>query len=105
MAPVPNTHAQQQTSGSAIKTIMPLIALAITGVCGFTIGTVRAAATQDAEIDAIRLDILKIRAMPEPSQVVTKDQLSEIVRRLDERTQQIGLDVQYLRQQAEHRGH
>ncbi len=53
----------------------------------------------------IRSDIQKLRAMPEPGQIVTKDQLTEIVRRLDERTEQISQDVQYLRQREERRGH
>jgi hypothetical protein len=73
-------------------------------MAGFALGTVREQAEQQTQIQDIRADIAKIRAMPDPAQVVTKDQLSEIVRRLDDRTEQISQDVQYLRQREEKRG-
>jgi|SRR6185437_9504040 len=95
----------EKTQEAILKDIVIPVAVAIaTGVLCFALGTVRAQSAQETELDAIRLDIQKIRSMPEPSQVVTKDQLTEIVRRLDERTEQISQDVQYLRQREEKRG-
>jgi hypothetical protein len=94
----------KKEQGKFLKDVVIPVAVAIaTGVLCFALGTVRAQSAQETELDAIRLDIQKIRAMPEPSQVVTKDQLTEIVRRLDQRTEQISQDVQYLRQREEKR--
>ena len=82
-----------------LRDVVILVAVAIaTGVLCFALGTVRAQSAQETELDANRLEIQKIRPVPEPSQIVTKDQLTEIVRRQDERTEQIWQDVQYLRQ-------
>lgn len=82
---------------------IPLALCVATGACSFALGTVRAESEQAVEIQDLRGDVQKLRAMPEPAQVVTKDQLTEIVRRLDERTAQISQDVQYLRQHEERR--
>lgn len=80
------------------------IGLAVgTGVLCFVLGTVRAESAQQTQIEEMKQDIQKIRQMPDPSQVVTKDQLTEIVRRLDERTEKISQDVQYLREREEKR--
>lgn len=91
------------------KTIVPVLAVILVAICGFVIGNVRAqtaAETSDnTRWEEIRPDIQKIRAMPDPGQVVTKDQLTEIIKRLDDTTQNIRDDVQYLRQREEKRGH
>jgi hypothetical protein len=75
----------------------------VTGILCFALGTVNAESASRTEIEGMRQDIQKIRAMPEPSQVVTKDQFLEMERRLDERTMSISQDVQYIRQQLERR--
>lgn len=85
------------------KIAVPVAVCIATGAFSFALGTVRAESEQAAQIQDLRADIQKLRAMPDPHQVVTKDQLTEIVRRLDERTAQISLDVQYLRQREERR--
>ena len=97
-------RSKEGTEKDSQGLVIPVAVAIATGVLCFALGTVRAQSAQEAELDAIRPDIQKIRAMPEPSQVVTKDQLTEIVRRLDERTEQISQDVQYLRQREEKRG-
>jgi Tfp pilus assembly protein PilN len=93
-------HGEKQEPRKLLTSILiPLVAALIS----FALGTVRADSAHETELQDIRLDVQKIRAMPDPSQVVTKDQLTEIVRRLDERTEQISQDVQYLRQHEEKR--
>ena len=87
----------------ARELIIPVILSIGTGILCFVLGTVRAESAQQTQLEEIRMDIQKIRAMPEPDQVVTKDQLVEIVKRLDERTEQISQDVQYLREREEQR--
>jgi hypothetical protein len=83
--------------------ILPIALCVVTSAVGFAFGVERCQSEQQTQLQDIRADIEKIRSMPDPSQVVTKDQLTEIVRRLDERTEQIGQDVQYLRQREERR--
>ena len=95
---------EKKERGRTLRDVLIPIALPIaTGVLCFALGTVRSQSAQETQLEEIRLDIQKIRTMPEPSQVVTKDQLTEIIRRLDERTEKISQDVQYLREREEKR--
>jgi hypothetical protein len=88
------------------KAIVPIVlSFVLVAGFGFVVGSVRAESAAETKWDEIKPDIQKLRAMPDPSQVVTKDQFGEVVKRLDERTEQISLDVQFLRQRAESRSH
>lgn len=98
------SDGERKERGRLIRDVVIPIGISVgTGILCFVIGTTRAESAHEIQLDEIRLDIQKIRAMPEPDQVVTKDELTEIVKRLDERTQQISQDVQYLREREEKR--
>lgn len=71
-------------SGILGKIVVPVAICIATGAFSFALGTVRAESERAAQIQDLRSDIQKLRAMPDPHQVVTKDQLTEIVYRLDE---------------------
>lgn len=85
--------------------LLPVFLSICSALVAFALGSVRADTQHETQLQEMRLDIQKIRAMPSPDQVVTKDQLTEIIRRLDERTLQIGRDVEYLREREERRSH
>jgi hypothetical protein len=92
------------TGKIAIPKIILIIVLSVSSAgIAFAIGSATNDAAQRTQLEEMRQDIQKVRAMPSPDQVVTKDQLTEIVRRLDDRTVQISRDVEYLREREERR--
>ena|ERR1035437_6916428 len=99
-----DVYGEEQKRSKMGQLIMSLGISFAVAVFGFALGSVRAESSQGAQLREMRADIQKVRAMPDPSQIVTKDQLVEIVKRLDERTSQISQDVQYLRLREEKRG-
>jgi hypothetical protein len=98
------THGERPEQSKFLRHIViPVLIPFFVGAFGFAAGAMRSDASHETELEQMRPDIQKIRAMPDPSQVVTKDQLTEIVRRLDERTETISQDVKYLREREEKR--
>lgn len=97
-------HAEKPDDSKFVRhVLLPIALAAATGLIAFALGTARADSAQEVQLQGIQQDIQKVRAMPSPDQIVTKDQLTEIVRRLDERTELISRDVQYLREREEKR--
>jgi hypothetical protein len=95
-----------EPSKFSIHKVILFLALPICSGClAFAIGSATNDAAQRVQIEEMRQDIQKVRAIPSPEQLVTKDQLTEIIRRLDERTEQISRDVNYLREREERRSH
>lgn len=97
------THGESHKGWA--KVLAPVAALMLASGLSFVMGDIRAQSASDTKWTEIAPDIQKLRSMPDPGQVVTKDQLSEIVRRLDQKTDQISDDVRYLREREEKRGH
>jgi hypothetical protein len=99
-------HVEKPQESKFIRHILvPVLIPLFSALIGFALASSRADSAHDVELQGIQQDIQKVRAMPSPDQIVTKDQLTEIVRRLDDRTAQISRDVEYLREREEKRSH